>query len=131
MEKVQIFWDPVGFELGSRATTTISGDPTSGDTPCVHTSIRMLSIDTPEIHYPLGNTSLSNHHRRLEEHVGWIQPGLTPTNDDFAACLISKISTGSVGTPQKGPGEAVKDHFAQRLNEKHTKSLMAGSDQFI
>ncbi len=33
MEKVQIFWDPVGFELGSPGTTKISGVPADGITP--------------------------------------------------------------------------------------------------
>ncbi len=103
MEKVQIFWDPVGFEPGSLGTIKTSGVPANGDTPCVHPTIRMLSIDTPEIHYP-GITNPSNHHIRLQELAGWIQQGSAPINDDFAAYLLRKIKTRSVGTLRKGRG---------------------------
>ncbi len=89
MKKVQIFWDPVGFETDSLGATKISGVPAAGDPPPVRTSIRMPSIDTPETHYP-GNTKPSNHEGRLKAFAGWIRQGLAPINEDFAACLLSK-----------------------------------------
>jgi endonuclease YncB( thermonuclease family) len=120
MDKVQIFWDPSGFELDSLGTTKISGVPTDGDTPYVRTSIRMLSIDTPEIHYP-GNTNPANHDSRLQELAGWIQQGKSPINDDLAAYLVPKINSGSAGTLQKTQGEVAKQHFSQLLADKLTK----------
>ena len=61
MRKVQIFWNPMGFELDSPGTTKISGVPADGDTACVRTFIRMRGIDTPEIHYP-GNIKPANNY---------------------------------------------------------------------
>ena len=51
MADVAIFWDPLGFELDSLRTNSLISI-TDGDTPYIRMSIRMLSIDTPEVHYP-------------------------------------------------------------------------------
>jgi len=51
MSNVKIFWDPSGFQLDALGRTTYLRS-TDGDTPYVTSSIRMLSIDTPEVHYP-------------------------------------------------------------------------------
>ena len=87
MEKVQIFWGPVAFKPGALGTTKTSGVPSNGDTSNVHTAIRMLSTDSPEIHYP-GNTNRSNPHRRLQALAGWIEQGLAPMHDDVATYLF-------------------------------------------
>ena len=100
MEKVQNFWNPVGFGLDSLGATTISGVPTDGETTRVHTLVRMFSIDTAEIHSP-GNSNPSNHDSRLQELAGCKQQGLSPSIDDFTDRLLPKINTGSAGTLQK------------------------------
>ena len=51
MSKLKIFWDPKGFELDTLGKKKYL-KATDGDTPYVSTPIRMLSIDTPEVHYP-------------------------------------------------------------------------------
>lgn len=51
MAKPAIFWDPTGVELDSVGSKSYLR-ATDGDTPYVSMSIRMLSIDTPETHYP-------------------------------------------------------------------------------
>ena len=120
MADVQIFWDPSGFELNSLGTTKVNGAPTDGDTPFVRTSIRMLSIDTPEVHYP-GRASPANHDVKLAELSNWIQQGLAPIKSDLADYLLPKISTGTAGTLQKTQGDGATDHFKQLLNDKLTK----------
>lgn len=51
MSQVKIFWDPKGFELDYLGKKECLTPPTDGDTPYVSMTIRMLSIDTPEVHY--------------------------------------------------------------------------------
>ena len=48
---VKNFWDPKGFELDARGKKKYLR-ASDGDTSSVSVSIRMLSIDTPEVHYP-------------------------------------------------------------------------------
>ena len=57
MAPVKIFWDPTGTSVDTLGTDKFLR-VTDGDTPYISMSIRMLSIDTPEIHYP-GNTKPS------------------------------------------------------------------------
>jgi len=120
MAKVQIFWDPKGLTLNSIGTTTLNGPPTDGDTPYVRTSIRMLSIDTPELHYP-GTSNPSNHDSKLADLATWIQAGDAPITADLAAYLVPKLSTGTAGTLQKSQGDAAKTHFQTLLDQKLTK----------
>lgn len=120
MAKVQIFWDPNGFTLNSIGTTTLNGPPTDGDTPFVRTSIRMLSIDTPEVHYP-GSSNPSNHDSKHADLATWIQAGDAPISADLAAYLVPKLSTGTAGTLQKSHGDAAKAHFQTLLDQKLTK----------
>ncbi len=137
MSAVQIFWDPQGFELNSIGTTTLSGPPTDGDTPYVRTSVRMLSIDTPELHYP-GNTSPAKHDDKFAELANWIHEGVAPVEPDLAAYLHPKLATGTAGTLQKEQGDAAKAHFQALLDEKLTKPsgskrsvyLRAGDEPF-
>ena len=76
MSKVKLFWDPMGFELNSLGTTKLERI-TDGDTPYISMAIRMLSIDTPEVHYP-GTEDPSKHDAKLKELAGWIQAGKAP-----------------------------------------------------
>ncbi len=120
MGKVQIFWDPNGFEINSIGSTTLNGPPTDGDTPFVRTSIRMLSIDTPEIHYP-GNSNPAKHDEKFAELATWIQAGSAPVKADLAAYLMPRLATGTAGTLQKSQGDAAKAYFEALLDEKLTR----------
>ena len=76
MAKVNLFWNPAGFELDSLGTKQLT-KISDGDTPQVSFSIRMLSIDTPEVHYP-GTQSPSKHDSKLAQLGDWIQQGKAP-----------------------------------------------------
>jgi endonuclease YncB( thermonuclease family) len=130
MAKVQIFWDPNGFTLNSIGTTALNGPPTDGDTPFVRTSIRMLSIDTPEVHYP-GSSTPSNHDSKLADLAAWIQAGDAPISADLAAYLAPKLSTGTAGTLQKSHGGAANAHFQTLLDQKLTKPIGTKRQVFL
>jgi hypothetical protein len=51
MSYVNIFWGPKGFKLDALGKKEYLR-ATEGDAPYVSMSIRMLSIDTVEVHYP-------------------------------------------------------------------------------
>ena len=80
MSDVAIFWDPNGFELDSLGAKSFERI-TDGDTPYISMSIRMLSIDTPEVHYP-GNSNPEKHDDKLSQLADWIQQGKAPVAAD-------------------------------------------------
>jgi endonuclease YncB( thermonuclease family) len=119
MSPVKIFWDPKGFELdalGSNEYLRV----TDGDTPNVSTSIRMLSIDTPELHYP-GNTKPSKQDEKLAQLAEWLEAGQAPIFDGLAEYLQPKLATGAAGTLQEQQGEKAKEKFEELLDQKLTR----------
>lgn len=119
MSPVQIFWDPGGFELDTLGDKQYLS-ATDGDTPSVSLSIRMLSIDTPELHYP-GNQRPSKQDAPLAQLAEWIKQGKAPINDGLAAYLLPRLETGTAGTLHEQQGEAAKAHFQALLKEKLTR----------
>ncbi|MFY9269128.1 MAG: thermonuclease family protein [Candidatus Manganitrophaceae bacterium] len=119
MSKVKLFWDPVGFQLNTLGTNKLVRI-TDGDTPYVSMSIRMLSIDTPEVHYP-GNSDPSLHDEKLVELADWIQTGKAPIHSGLAAYLHPKLATGSAGSLQKQQGDAATEEFQRLLDAKLTR----------
>jgi endonuclease YncB( thermonuclease family) len=116
MAGVKIFWDPQGFALDSLGDNQFLR-ATDGDTPSISVSIRMLSIDAPEVHYP-GNTHPSAQDANLKQLADWIQQGQAPIGDGLAQYLLPKISTGTAGTLQGTQGTQATDFFRQLLDEK-------------
>jgi endonuclease YncB( thermonuclease family) len=116
MAKVAIFWDPKGFQLDSLGTNKYLR-ATDGDTPYVSMSIRMLSIDTPEVHYP-GNTKPSKQDTTLLQLAEWIRQGKAPINDDLAGFLIPKLEGGRAGTLQMEQGEKASKAFQELVERK-------------
>jgi endonuclease YncB( thermonuclease family) len=116
MAKIGIFWDPKGFELDSLGTNQYLR-ATDGDTPYVSMSIRMLSIDTPEVHYP-GNTKPSKQDANLAQLAQWMREGKAPINDDLAQYLIPKLETGRAGTLQGEQGEKSSVAFQEMIDKK-------------
>ena len=96
MAKVNLFWNPAGFELDSLGTNQLT-KVSDGDTPQVSFSIRMLSIDTPEIHYP-GTQSPAKHDEKLTQLAEWMQQGKAPIDAALADFLRPKLATGSAGS---------------------------------
>jgi len=116
MAKVGIFWDPKGFQLDSLGKNTYLR-ATDGDTPYVSMSIRMLSIDTPEVHYP-GNTKPSKQDTTLLQLAEWIRQGKAPINDDLAGFLMPKLESGRAGTLQMEQGEKASKAFQELVERK-------------
>jgi endonuclease YncB( thermonuclease family) len=116
MSDVKIFWDPKGLELDTLGKKKYLR-ATDGDTPYVSMSIRMLSIDTPEVHYP-GNQKPSKQDEKLAQLSDWIQAGEAPVSSGLAQHLYPKLATGTAGTLQESQGESATDKFKELLNEK-------------
>jgi endonuclease YncB( thermonuclease family) len=119
MAQPAIFWDPSGFELDSLGAKKYIR-ATDGDTPYVSVSIRMLSIDTPEVHYP-GNKKPSKQDDNLAQLADWIQQGKAPIQPDLASYLQPKLATGNAGTLQEQQGEQATDFFERLIDEKLTR----------
>jgi endonuclease YncB( thermonuclease family) len=119
MSQVKIFWDPQGFELDALGDRTYLGT-TDGDTPSVSISIRMLSIDTPEAHYP-GTLKPSKQDANLKQLADWIQAGKAPINDGLAKFLLPKLATGKAGTLQETQGASATAQLQKFLDEKLTR----------
>jgi len=99
MAEVQIFWDPQGFELDSLGRKRYLR-ATDGDTPYVSVAIRMLSIDTPELHYP-GNRDPSRQDGPLKQLADRIRQGKAPIDDGLGAYLAPKLATSGRRTSPK------------------------------
>ncbi len=119
MSNIKIFWDPKGLELDSLGTKEYMRI-TDGDTPFVSMSIRMLSIDTPEVHYP-GNQKPSKQDEHLAQLAAWIQAKEAPINNGLAKYLQPKLATGAAGTLQEKQGEKATNKFKELLAEKLTR----------
>ncbi len=119
MAGIAIDWPAQGKNidsLGDKKVTRI----TDGDTPFVEVSIRMLSIDTPEVHYP-GRAKPSKHDAKLEQLADWIEEGKAPIDDGLADFLHPKLKTGTAGTLQLQQGEAATQEFERLLDERVTR----------
>jgi endonuclease YncB( thermonuclease family) len=116
MDKVGIFWDPAGGELDYLSDKRYLR-ATDGDTPYVSLSIRMLSVDTPEVHYP-GNSKPSKQDGNLAQLAQWMQQGKAPISGDLAAQLQPKLATGAAGTLQQAQGDQALVFFHDLIEQK-------------
>lgn len=96
MAPLKVFWQPSGTTFDSIGTKRYVRH-SDGDTPTISTAIRMLSIDTPELHYP-ENSKPSKHDAKFADLAGWLQQGLAPADRDLAAYLAPRLATGDTGT---------------------------------
>jgi endonuclease YncB( thermonuclease family) len=119
MSHIKIFWDPKGSELDALGKKKYLR-ATDGDTPYVSMSIRMLSIDTPEVHYP-GNQKTSKQDEKLAQLADWIQAGKAPVSSGLAQHLRPKLATGKAGTLQESHGESATVKFKELIDEKLTR----------
>lgn len=119
MPEIKFFWDPQGFEVDSLGTKEYV-DLTDGDTPYIKVSIRMLSIDTPEVHYPGANQKPSLHDEKLAKLAEWIKEDKAPINDGLARYIQPRLATGDAGTRQLRQGEAATATFEALIKEKLT-----------
>jgi len=119
MAQVKIFWDPTSLTVDSLGKKRYLR-ATDGDTPYISVSIRMLSIDTPEIHYP-SNQKPSKQDANLAQLATWIQEEKAPIQHDLGAYLAPKLATGKAGTLQEEQGEQATTVFKKLLSEKLTR----------
>lgn len=119
MAIVKLYWDPEGRQLNSLGGNTFLRI-TDGDTAYVSTAIRLLSIDTPEVHYP-GNSDPAKHDAKFQDLADWIQAGKAPISAGLAAYLLPKLSTGRAGTLQKQQGTAATQAMQQLMDTKLAK----------
>lgn len=120
MSKVNIFWDPLGTSVDTIGTDKLDSI-TDGDTPYVTMAIRMLSIDTPELHYP-SNSNPSKQDENLKQLATWIENDQAPINKDLGQYLKPKLETGNAGTLQGTQGQKAKEHFQSLLDTKLKKN---------
>ena len=119
MSDVKIFWDPHGIELDSLGKKKYLRS-TDGDTSYISVSIRMLSIDTPEVHYP-GNSRPSKQDKNFKELAEWIVQGKAPVTEELGQFLLPKLETGTAGTLHESQGKRATEEFENIINEKLTK----------
>lgn len=129
MPEVQLFWDPQGMtidSLGSKAYLRT----TDGDTPYVSLSIRMLSIDAPEVHYP-GNSRPSRQDANLAQLAQWIGEGRAPIDSELAAYIQPRLATGKAGTLQEHQGQQASAVFQEMLEQMLAKPNGSRRSLFI
>lgn len=119
MPDVKIFWDPDGMTVDSLGSKEYLR-ATDGDTPYVSVSIRMLSIDAPETHYP-GRTKPSRHDNSLVQLARWIQEGIAPVGAELGNYLYPRLASGVAGTLQEHQGEKAASVFRQMVDKMLTK----------
>lgn len=119
MAQVKIFWDPTGLTVDSLGKKRYLR-ATDGDTPYISMSIRMLSIDTPEVHYP-GNQKPSKQDANLAQLATWIQQGKAPVRRELGDYLRPKLAKGKAGTLQEEQGEQATTVFKKMLDKKLTR----------
>jgi endonuclease YncB( thermonuclease family) len=116
MPQVKIFWDPNGFELDNLGDKNYL-KTSDGDTPSVSMPIRMLSIDTPELHYP-DNKLPSTQDQNLAQLADWIMAGKAPIETDLGNFLHPKLAAGTAGTLQEKQGKDAMNKFEELLKTK-------------
>lgn len=119
MEKIEIFWDPRGFKIDALSHKRYLRT-TDGDSPFISMSIRMLSLDTPEVHYP-GNQNPSKQDANLKQLADWIKKGKSPIKKGLGDYLYPKLSTGKAGTLQEEQGKKATEEFKKILELKLTR----------
>lgn len=129
MSQVKIFWDPTGFELDVLGTKKYLR-ATDGDTPYVSISIRMLSIDTAEVHFP-GKQKPSKQDENLAHLADWIKAGKAPVSSGLAEHLYPKLATETAGTLQEKQGQSATAKFKALLDEKLTRPTGSKRSVFL
>jgi len=119
MAKVKIFWDPTSLTVDSLGKKRFLR-ATDGDTPYISVSVRMLSIDTPEVHYP-GIQKPSKQDANLAQLATWIQQRKAPVQGGLGDFLSPKLATGKAVKLQDEHGEQATAEFRKLLDEKLTR----------
>ncbi len=120
MSEVKIFWDPKGIELDSLGKKKYLRS-TDGDTSYISVPIRMLSIDTAEVHYP-GNSKPSKQNENFKKLAEWINQGKAPITEALGEFLLPKLETGHAGTLHEDQGKKATNEYENIISNKLMKS---------
>ena len=120
MSEVKIFWDPKGIELDSLGKKKYLRS-TDGDTSYISVSIRMLSIDTAEVHYP-GNSKPSKQNENFKKLAEWISQEKAPITEELGEFLLPKLETGHAGTLHEDQGKKATKEYEEIISKKLMKS---------
>ncbi len=113
MPKTKISWQPRSYSIGDYRYSRI----TDGDTPFIEVSIRMLSIEAPEVHYP-GETKPYKHDEKLKELGERLKNGaFSEIPDKLRKYLIERLDDHS-GTRQYTQGLWSSDHFLEMIEKE-------------
>ena len=93
IDPVQVLWSPAGATIPSLGDLALV-DVHDGDTPSVRMSVRMLSIDTPEITAISADGAL-NVDRKFADLAQWITDRKAPITAALAERVLPKIGRAS------------------------------------
>ena len=115
-DPISILWTPAGFNLpslGARALVDVS----DGDTPNIRMSVRMLSIDTPEV-TARSERGAEKVDAKLAELADWLEQGVAPVSRPFRDYILPKLKNRDAGTIQYEQGKAASEWFKARVEER-------------
>jgi endonuclease YncB( thermonuclease family) len=115
IDPVQVLWSPAGATIPSLGDLALV-DVHDGDTPSVRMSVRMLSIDTPEITAISAGGAL-NVDRKFAELAQWITDRKAPITPALAERVLPKLEKGGTRQFEQGTkaAEFAKQNTAERL----------------
>lgn len=129
MSSVDIIWDPSGTNINSLGSNEFLR-ATDGDTPFVSINIRMLSIDTPEVHYP-GRQKPAKQDQPLAQLGQWIRDGYAPIDPGLGEYLYPRLISGKAGSLHGQQGKTAAEYFKSLLEEKLTRPSGAKRRVFL
>ena len=97
IDPVQVLWSPAGATIPSLGDLALV-DVHDGDTPSVRMSVRMLSIDTPEITAISADRAL-NVDRKFADLAQWITDRKAPITAALAERVLPKLEKGARPSP--------------------------------
>jgi len=115
IDPVQVLWSPAGATVPSLGDLALV-DVHDGDTPSVRMSVRMLSIDTPEITAISAEGAL-NVDRKFADLAQWITDRKAPITAALAERVLPKLEKGGTRQFEQGTkaAEFAKQNTAERL----------------
>ena len=111
IDPVQVLWSPAGATVPSLGDLALV-DVHDGDTPSVRMSVRMLSIDTPEITAISAEGAL-NVDRKFADLAQWITDRKAPITAALAERVLPKLEKGgstAVRAGHQGRGVRQAEH---------------------
>ena len=116
IDPVQVLWSPAGATIPSLGDLALV-DVHDGDTPSVRMSVRMLSIDTPEITAISAEGAL-NVDRKFADLAQWITDRKAPITAALAERVLPKLEKGGSRQFEQGTkaAEFAKQNTADRLD---------------